>query len=216
MTPEEQIRANAELIVKEFSPISGLGAAFGYNRASVAWLDGYIERARDSGSFSESQIESLAQCFSCFLGECIRNTYGGDWHQRDGSWGIFFRDSSGAFPFSKVRKQFDDGSAAGESILSFFDVLPIVLSGKLDKQNQSLFMRMKAILRRCFVALRAALDRFARREGMRPNPRSGLRKYLGIQNSSGAKSGGHFLSRSIARRTSRSRVSRTFPAELVL
>jgi hypothetical protein len=152
MTPEEQIRASAESVVKEFGPISGLGTAFGYKRASVEWLDDYIERARNGEHFSAEQIESLVQGFSCFLGECIRNAYGGQWQQRDGSWGIFFQDSSGAFPYNKVRKQFDDGGAAGQSILSFFDVLPLILSGELDRQKQPVLTWLKAIWGRWFGA----------------------------------------------------------------
>jgi len=150
MTPEEHIQATAELVVKEFGPISGLGSAFGYNRASVEWLDDYIERSRNTGCFTAGQVETLANNFARFLGECIRNTYGGEWQLRNGSWGVFFSDSSGALPYSKVRKQFNDGNSAGESVLSFFDVLPLILSGELDRKNQSALARLKAILGRWF------------------------------------------------------------------
>ena len=43
-------------------------------------------------------------------------------------WGIFFsneNDKNAAFPFNKVRKQLLHGE--GDSILSFYDVLPVVL-----------------------------------------------------------------------------------------
>ena len=41
---EEQIKANAELVIAQMRPLSGF--AFGYDAQSVAWLDGYIERER--------------------------------------------------------------------------------------------------------------------------------------------------------------------------
>jgi|SRR5215475_7406555 len=152
MTTKEQIRTTAESTVKEFGPISGLGSEFGYNRASVEWLDDYIERSRNTGCFSADQVEALANNFACFLGECIRHTYGGEWQLRNGSWGVFFPDSGGAFPYSKVRKQFDDGNAGGESVLGFFDILPRILSGELDRQNQTTLARIRATLRRWFGA----------------------------------------------------------------
>ena len=39
-----------------------------------------------------------------------------------------------AFPFAKVRKQFDNGHEGGESILSFYDVaVDYVSKGKLNR-----------------------------------------------------------------------------------
>jgi hypothetical protein len=146
MTPEQQICENAALIVTECGPISGLGPGFGYNRQSVQWLDGYIERIRADGRFSPDQTENMSQLFACFLGECIRATYGGEWRERDGTWGVLFKNSSGAFPFGKVRKQFESGNDGGESILGFFDVLPEILSGRI---HQRPFMGwLRSILRR--------------------------------------------------------------------
>jgi len=48
----------------------------------------------------------------------------------DGDWGVFFDDSNAAFPFAKVQKQFQNGIDDGESILSFFDVIGLVIVKK--------------------------------------------------------------------------------------
>lgn len=146
MTPEQQISENAALIVTECRPLSGFGPGFGYNRQSVEWLDGYIERLRADGRFSPGQIENMSELFACFLGECIRATYGGEWRKRDGTWGVFFEDSSAVFPFSKVRRQFESGNESGESILGLFDVLPEILSGRIHQRPVLRWLR--SILKR--------------------------------------------------------------------
>ena len=46
MTPEEKIRANGRLVIDRFSTLSGLDTRFGYNRDSLKWVDGFIERQR--------------------------------------------------------------------------------------------------------------------------------------------------------------------------
>lgn len=152
MTPQEQISENAVRAIEMCGPISGLGARFGYNRESVEWLDGHIERLRASGGLSPEQIENLTEIFACFLGECMRVANGGNWRKRDGMWGVFFEDSSGAIPFNKVHKQFVDGAEGGESILLFFDFIPELLSGRLDEKPtpvpQKFMSRVRAILKR--------------------------------------------------------------------
>ena len=46
MTELEYIRANAEMIVRELGPLGNLGVGFGFNRVSVEYVEGYIERLR--------------------------------------------------------------------------------------------------------------------------------------------------------------------------
>lgn len=75
----------------------------------------------------------LTTSIGSFLGECIIANYGGQWRESEGSWGVFFserNDRSAAFPFNKVRKQLLNG--ADDSILSFYDVIPIVF----DKSHE--------------------------------------------------------------------------------
>ena len=96
-----------------------------YDRASVEWLDSYIERVRLN--LDESSVNGLSNSIGSFLGECIIANYGGQWREAEGTWGVFFsdrNDKSAAFPFNKVRKQLLNG--AEDSILSFYDVIPVV------------------------------------------------------------------------------------------
>ena len=122
MSVEERIRANAKLAIGRLGPISGLGSEFGYNRVSVEWLDGFIERGR--GNIKAD--DGLAQVLGSYLGECIIHVYGGGWRERDGRWGIFFDDSNAVFPFSKVQKQIENGRDTGDSVLNFFDMVELV------------------------------------------------------------------------------------------
>lgn len=129
----EKIRANAELAVQQMGPLSNLGAGFGFNRESIVWVEGYIERLRNSGEFSDTQkIGNLSSVLGSFLGECIVQTYGGEWRNPNDRWGIYFSNQSAAFPFAKVTKQFENGLEGGDSILGFFDLIPRVLLNRDD------------------------------------------------------------------------------------
>jgi hypothetical protein len=121
---EEQIRANAEMVVQQLRPLSGID--FGYMIESVEWLEGYIERLRNSGEFENVETKNkLISVFGSFLGECIVRCYGGRWTQDgEGEWCVAFDVDNMAFPFAKVAKQIDNGLDDG--IASFFTVIPIV------------------------------------------------------------------------------------------
>lgn len=128
---EEQIKLLAERLISTLS--EKLGVSLEYDRASVEWLGGYIERVRPH--LDESSIDGLTGSIGSFLGECIIANHGGQWRESEGTWGVFFsagNDRNGAFPFNKVRKQLTNG--AGDSILSFYDVLPVLLS--MDEEIQ--------------------------------------------------------------------------------
>lgn len=120
MTDTEKLQANAELAIQTLAPLSDV-PAFGYNRESVAWVEGYIERQRTQPDSTAQTIDRLAQVLGCFLGECIIRCHGGQWRQDECGWGIFFDDSNAAYPLNKVHKQFANGVEGGDSILSFFD-----------------------------------------------------------------------------------------------
>lgn len=111
-----------------------LGVELKYDRASVEWLDGYIERVRSQ--LDEEAVDGLTGSVGSFLGECIIANYGGRWRESpEGTWGVFFSeadDRSGAFPFHKARKRLVNGPE--DSILSFYDVLPILL--KMDEEDR--------------------------------------------------------------------------------
>lgn len=129
MLIEKRIRKNARLAISKFGSISGLGERFGYNRASVEWVDDFVERGREG-----SKIDGgLVQVLGSYLGECVIHVYGGSWREHKGSWGVFFDNSNAVFPFSKVQKQIENGRDKGDSMLSFFDMLGSVF--KLPPKN---------------------------------------------------------------------------------
>jgi hypothetical protein len=106
------------------------GQDFGYTQDSVEWLEGYIERLRNSGEFDSAESKNrLTSVFGSFLGECIVRCYDGKWTQHDGVWCVAFSDGDMAFPFAKVAKQFDNGFVDG--ISSFFRAIPIVFEGRV-------------------------------------------------------------------------------------
>src|SRR5689334_682595 len=65
----EKIQANAQMTIEQLRPLSKID--FGYNAASVEWLEGYIERLRADGQFQpEAKKDKLISVFGSFLGEC--------------------------------------------------------------------------------------------------------------------------------------------------
>jgi hypothetical protein len=130
MIGKEQIREAAKTAVSRFASLSEFGAKFEYDRKSVTWVEEFIEQQRLRKDITADDIEGLVEVIGAYLGECVIHTYGGAWREHNGTWGVFFNDSNAAFPFSKVRKQFDNGVGGGDSILSFFDVIPQVLLKK--------------------------------------------------------------------------------------
>jgi hypothetical protein len=116
---ESKIQANAELVrtvAKE-----QLGVDVGYDEAGVRWLDGYIARQHESAS--NELKNQLVNTLGSFLGECIRQTYGGQWASdpQSGTWCIQFSPGNNAYPFNKVRKQLHEG--ADDSVLPFFTAI---------------------------------------------------------------------------------------------
>lgn len=121
---EEQIRQNAELVIKQMGQVSGF--AFDYDAQSVAWLDGYIERQRDRTDTTPELVDGLVNVFGSYLGECVIKCYGGYWENEGGQWRVSFDGANAVYPFAKVRKQFLNG--ADDSIRSFFEVIPVIFT----------------------------------------------------------------------------------------
>jgi hypothetical protein len=116
------IRDNAELVVSEFGRLNGSG--FGLDKASVEWVEGFIERLRGNASDeADGGRTRIAAVLACYLGEAIIAEAGGHWDETEGGeLGIRFDNDNWCFPFAKVAKQFADGTEGGESILSFYIV----------------------------------------------------------------------------------------------
>jgi len=94
-------------------------------------MEGFIEQQRLRSNLPEEAVATLVQVMGSCLGECVRRSYGGQWKEHDGTWGVFFDDRNAVFPFNKVRKQFDNGVEGGESVLGFFDMIgPVILKNK--------------------------------------------------------------------------------------
>jgi hypothetical protein len=128
----DRIRGVATQVIEELAPLSKV--EFGLNRASVKWVEGFIERERKRRDPADGVPEGLVDALGAFLGECIAVATGGKWvwSEQQWDWGIHFDSGMEAFPFHKVRKQFKDGLQGGESILSFYDIsVNYVATGKL-------------------------------------------------------------------------------------
>lgn len=130
---EDKIKANAELVIKQLGPLSGL--EFGYNADSVGWVDGFIEQQRIRSDTDKNMIDGLVNVLGSFLGECIIRCFGGRWRNANGEWCVSFDDENVVYPFNKVRKQFANGPE--DSIKRFFDVIPVIYKEYIQKPDQS-------------------------------------------------------------------------------
>jgi hypothetical protein len=133
--PQRQIAHNVRLAIEQLGPLSGLDD-FGLNRPSVAWLEGFIEGQRTNPNIAQNP-GGFVGVLGSFLGECIAANADGAWHHSgELGWCVRFSNGDVAFPFAKVQKQFDSGLAAGESILSFYDIaVGYVASGRMRDRD---------------------------------------------------------------------------------
>lgn len=115
----EAIAGNVRLVVEAFTGLTGESLPPG--RVGVAFLDGFIERQRERGD--EAQRAQLADMAGCYLGAALIVEAGGCWMQDpDHGLAVELAPSLVAYPFAKAAKQFANGRADGNSVLSFFDV----------------------------------------------------------------------------------------------
>lgn len=122
----EMILANAEMVNRDMGPISGIN--FGYNAESVQWIDDFINRQRIRQNVGPEFPEGLINVLGSWLGECIRHCYGGEWRYSEYGLSIRFNERNAVYPFNKTSKQFENGE--GDSIYSFFTMIPIVFGDK--------------------------------------------------------------------------------------
>lgn len=121
--PLDALRGNADLAVAKFAQLSNL-ASFGYDHASVDWVDGYLSRMHEAPSITDDVRHGLVNVVGSFLGECIIRNYGGAWQELDGRLAVVLSEENAVFPFAKIQKQLENGRE--DSILSLFEVIPIV------------------------------------------------------------------------------------------
>lgn len=118
---ESQIQANAELVRNVAR--EKLGVPVDYDEAGVRWLDEYINHQRENAA--DEVKDRLPNTLGAFLGECIRQTFGGSWlNEPTMGWAVKVTDGLIVAPFSKVRKQL--ASADGESVLGFFQTIEVL------------------------------------------------------------------------------------------
>lgn len=128
-TPE-LIAANVRLAIEKLAGVADV--PFGLDRASVAWVAGFIDRQRARDGFDPDRTTGLVAVLGSHLGEAVVAATGGGWEAADGAWGVRLGSHGVCFPFAKVAKQLRHGSEAGDSILSFYDVALEIAAGRLD------------------------------------------------------------------------------------
>ena len=128
---ESQIRSNAELVRKVAR--ESLGVDVAYDEAGVRWLDQYINSQRESAA--PDVKERLPSTLGSYLGECVRQSFGGEWVQDpEAGWAVRVNDKLTVYPFNKVRKQLSN--AEGDSVSSFFATIPALLHGKPTRPGE--------------------------------------------------------------------------------
>jgi len=125
---EERFREMAEKLITTMGAQSGL--ELGYDDASVEWVDGFVERQRVR--FQGEEAQGLVNVIGAFLGECVIANHGGRWREDEHGWGVFFDDGNAAYPFAKVRKQFDNGREGGDSVHSFYETIGVLFNKRSD------------------------------------------------------------------------------------
>ena len=130
-TVNPEIRSRAELF--RSTMLEHTGVQLNYDEESVRWLDGYIVRNRHYTQ-SNSQLHETA---GCFFGECIRETFGGEWmqHAETGHWMIKIEEYFSPFPFNKILKHFENED--GDSILGMFQCIGPLLAHERAKQSSN-------------------------------------------------------------------------------
>ncbi len=133
-----RVDVNVEVLIKENAALTirtlrlCCPIDFGLNAESVVWVEGFIERQRARPDFDGPLADRLTDVLGSFLGECMIAAYGGRWAPIDGRWGVRLPNGSAAFPFTKVRKQLDEGLERGESVASFFHVFGMIARGEIQ------------------------------------------------------------------------------------
>jgi hypothetical protein len=95
--------------------------AIQYDSEGVKYLEGFIERTKVH--IPREEWPGLINACAAFFGECIIANFGGEWiKEEDGHLAVGFNDINKVYPFSKVRKQFENGLE--DSIHSLYTLIP--------------------------------------------------------------------------------------------
>jgi len=128
---KEKIKANAELVIRQFSPL--VDFQFGFNARSVAWLDAFIENQLQRPDLEERTRESLIDVLGSFLGECIISCFGGRWERVEDEWCICFSKQDVIYPFKKIGRRFTNGPR--DSLKDFFEMIPAAFQDHVELER---------------------------------------------------------------------------------
>ena len=104
-----------------------------FDTEAVQQLAEVIEAQRPS--LTDSNRESAVTALGCFLGQCLVQTYGGQWAAGpDGTTGVGFSGHSFFNPFYRVAEQLTHGRPA--SVAVFFTELPERLAAASGRKEQ--------------------------------------------------------------------------------
>lgn len=116
---ESHILANAELVRKVAR--EQLGVSVEYDESGVRWLDKYIDLQRANAT--DEVKARLPNTLGSFLGESIRQTYGGNWvNDPEYGWMVKINEGVSVYPFHKVTKHLANEN--GDSVLGLFTAIP--------------------------------------------------------------------------------------------
>lgn len=116
----DQIKHNAMLV--QSVARTQLKVNVDFDRSAVEWLDGFVTRQHENSD--PNNMSGLVSTLGSFFGECIIQTFGGEWAQCEQEWCVQFDDKNAAFPFAKIEKHLKNGRE--DSVLSMFDAIPVV------------------------------------------------------------------------------------------
>ena len=92
-----------------------------FDAAAVAELARFIEAQR--GQLPAAEREGVVMALGCFLGQCLVQTYRGEWALGpDGTTGVGLADRFFFNPFQLVNTQLNEGETA--SVAAFFASVP--------------------------------------------------------------------------------------------
>ena len=137
MSAPPQIKQNAQWVIENFGPQSGL-PKFGFDAESVGYLDAFIDRQGASFRSSEQGTNKIVSLLGAYLGEAIIATYGGQWQQTADGLALAIESGSQRHilqPFHKVHKRLINGPE--DSLHHYFATfLPQVLLEVGDKPKK--------------------------------------------------------------------------------
>ncbi|MDT8999507.1 hypothetical protein RQP53_09535 [Paucibacter sp. APW11] len=140
---EQDILANASRLA--LMALEQFNVDATYDAKGVLWLDRFLTGIR--AMVNEDQRAVLLNAAGSFLGECVRQTYGGCWvlDAQTGAWGVKVNERMIVHPFAKAHKQLEGGE--GDSVLGFFLTIRHLMNGLPSEESAHESKRAPAVRR---------------------------------------------------------------------